>query len=108
MRRFLPEIPIPTPFGKVSFPQPELPPTKLAFDIDGRRRQALAQAVGMDLTTIIAFIPVVGDFVAETISDTHAAELSRLLTEEERVRWTKYEKVSPLTSLALLRVFARE
>lgn len=108
MPRFLPEIPIPTPFGKVSFPQPEAPPIKIKPELDDRRRQALAQGLGMDLTTPLAMIPVLGDFLAEAISDMHEAELHRLLTDEESQRWIKYEKVSPLTTLALLRAFIRE
>jgi len=103
----LPEIPIPTPFGRVSFPQPEAPPLKLRPELDERRRQALGHSIGIDGTKAIALIPVVGDFIAESLGDLHRAEIQRLLTEEEHREFNKYNKVSPFTSLAMLRAFIR-
>mgnify|MGYP001565150548 FL=1 len=78
---------------------------KLKPDLDERRREALRNAVGMDLAFPIAWIPVVGDYIQDTLRDLHGAELRRLLTPEELKVYTKYEKVSPISSLALLRSF---
>lgn len=107
MPRFLPEFPIPTPFGKVSFPQPEAPPIKLQPELNDRRRQALGHSIGIDGTKVIALVPVVGDFIAESLGDLHRAEISRLLSPEESEALNKYNKVSPFVSLAMLRAFIR-
>lgn len=107
MPRFLPEIPIPTPFGRISFPQPETPPIRLRPELDERRRQALGHSIGIDGTKAIALVPVVGDFIAESLGDLHRAEISRLLNPEETEALNKYNKVSPFVSLAMLRAFIK-
>ena len=108
MPKLLPDIPFSTPFGRVHFPQPELPPVRLAFNIDARRREALVQGFGADGSKVLGLIPVVGEFLADAVQDTHRGEIRRMLTTQEMDSFVKYTKVSPFDSLALLRTFLKE
>lgn len=86
---------IPTPFGKVQFPVPEIP--SFEVKIDARRSKALAHAIGGDIGS---FIPILGD----VIEDIHGAELRRNLTSTEYEQYIVEDKVAPST-IALIRVF---
>ena len=100
---------IPTPFGKVRLPGiedvlPKFPPKMPR--IDERRNVAMRHAVAIDLSSIVAFIPIVGDVVADVVEDLHGAELRRILTREEMDEFEKQDKVAPST-IALIRTFMR-
>ena len=100
------EIEIPTPFGLVHVPFPKLP--KLGSPkMDERRSRALAHAVGEDLTTIVALIPLVGDIIADVVGDTHYAEEVKNLTPGEYTVFLEHNKVAP-SSIAMLRAFMEE
>ena len=102
-----PDVPIQTPFGRIHFPQPELPPINLKPEIDERRRQALSHAVAIDGTKLLALVPVIGDQLAETITDFHRAEVNSILTKEENAELNKYNKPSPFMTIAILRSFIK-
>ena len=100
---------LPTPFGRVELPGireilPEFPPKPP--EMDERRSKAMQHAVAIDISSIIGWIPVVGDVVADIVEDLHGAELRKTLTKEEMELYTKYDKVSPST-IALARAFIK-
>jgi len=94
------EIKIPTPFGVVRLPIE--PPIPRPPQIDDRRRAALLHALAKDLSMIFGLIPYVGDYIADTIEDLHAAELRRIMTSEEKDYYYRYDKLHPSTIAALL------
>lgn len=103
------EIEIPTPFGPVTLPKLRevLPPfPHEAPKMDERRSKAMSHAVATDLSTIVGWIPVVGDVIADVVEDLHGAELRKLLTKEEMDRYVVEDKVAPST-IALARVFMK-
>ena len=103
------ELEIPTPFGPVTIPKlrealPAFPPE--VPKMDERRSKAMSHAVAIDLSSVIGWIPIVGDVVADVAEDLHGAELRKLLTEEEMDRYVVEDKVAPST-VALARVFMK-
>ena len=103
------EFKILTPFGEVSLPEirevlPEFPPE--IPKLDKRQSEAMSHAVAIDLSSIVGWIPVVGDVVADVAEDLHGAELRKLLTKEEMNRFVIEDKVAP-TTVALARVFIK-
>lgn len=97
------ELEFPTPFGLVHVPFPKLP--KLSSPkMDERRSRALAHAVGEDLTTIVALVPLVGDIIADVVGDTHYAEEIKNLMPGEHAAFLEHNKVAP-SSIAMLRTF---
>jgi hypothetical protein len=100
------EIPIPTPFGQVELPKPKLPKLKPP-EMDERRGKAMAHSVAIDISSIIGWIPIIGDIVADVVEDLHGAELRKLLTPAEMEKYVKEDKVAPST-IAMLRTFMEE
>lgn len=98
------DVEIPTPFGLVHVPFPRLPSLE-GPKIDERRSRALAHAVGEDLTTIVALVPLVGDIIADIVGDTHYAEEIKNLTPGEYAIFLEHNKVAPST-IAMLRAFS--
>ena len=103
------EVKILTPFGEVALPEisevlPEFPPE--IPKLDKRQSEAMSHAVAIDLSSIVGWIPVVGDVVADVAEDLHGAELRKLLTKEEMNRFVIEDKVAP-TTVALARVFIK-
>jgi hypothetical protein len=94
---------IPTPFGLVHVPFPKLPKLD-SPKMDERRSRALAHAIGEDLTTIVALVPLVGDIIADVVGDTHYAEEVKNLTPSEHARFLEHNKIAPST-IAMLRTF---
>ena len=109
LRSRLPEIEaveFPTPLGTIRSPHfalPEATPPR----IDERRRGIVKAALGMDLAQVVGLVPVVGDVIADAVEDTYYPLVSNPMTEEERRTFQNYDKVSPLTSIAVLATFAK-
>ncbi|MFQ6076359.1 MAG: hypothetical protein ACE5Z5_09550 [Candidatus Bathyarchaeia archaeon] len=103
------KVEIPTPFGPVTLPKlrealPAFPPE--VPKMDERRSKAMSHAVAIDLSSIIGWVPAVGDAIADVVEDLHGAELRKLLTKEEMDRYVVEDKVAPST-IALARVFMK-
>lgn len=101
---YVPSTIVPSPFGAVELPALELPEAKLPA-IDARRRQALKAAVGIDLSFLLAQIPLLGDALADIIEDIYLDRIRGLLTPEEFATFTKYDKIGPST-IAMIRTWA--
>jgi len=99
------ELNIPTPFGKVRFPTPEVPKMQPP-QFDDRRMKAFKHTIATDISGIIGMIPVVGDIIADVVEDVHGAELRRILTEEELSEYMRQDKVAPST-IAAIRTFMK-
>ncbi|MDP2953339.1 MAG: hypothetical protein Q8O76_08510 [Chloroflexota bacterium] len=106
---YLAEYAIPTPLGTMTFPKVELPELN-APEVDERKRQVIKAAIGDDLSSLIDKIPYVGLFagpISDFLEDISMAKAYDLLTPEETVRFRNLDKVSPWTTLAAIRTFAR-
>jgi hypothetical protein len=97
------DIEILTPFGVVNLPFPKLPSLE-SPKMDDRRSKALGHALGEDLSTIIALVPLVGDIVADVLEDLHASEIKKTLTPSEFDAYMENNKAAPST-VAMLRTF---
>lgn len=100
------DVEILTPFGTIHVPFPKIPklePPK----IDDRRSKALAHALGEDLSTIIALVPLVGDIIADVLEDLHASEIKKVLSPSELDIYMENNKVAP-SVVALTRTFMEE
>lgn len=100
-RRLLESREIPTPFGKVSTPEIELPPLKLP-SLEDRHRKALAHAVAVDGADLVGLIPWVGSTLADSLRRMHTAEIRKLLTPEEYDKYAKWDRTYP-DVIALIR-----
>jgi hypothetical protein len=101
----LPAIPIPSPFGKISLPEYKLCfPTLPGFDDKSRR--AMMHAIGIDISNILGWIPVIGDIVSDVVEDMHGAELINILSSDEYKEFLKQDKVAPST-IAMARTLTR-
>ena len=101
----LPERTLDTPFGRIKTPDyglPELAP----IELDARRLEAYKATLAMDLSAIVAIVPVVGDYIADVIEDTYGEKLSETLSQDELLRFRKHDKAG-LSTLALTRTFSR-
>ena len=92
---------IPTPFGSVSTPSLELPPLRPP-KLEDNHRKALAHAVGVDASDLIAMIPYVGTTLADSLRRMHTEEIRKLLTPEEFDKYAKYDRTYP-DAIALIR-----
>ena len=99
----IPERSLPTPFGTVRTPEIK-PPEPVPPKIDGRRREAMKAAIAIDLSFIVAVVPVVGDAASDVVGDIYTEKLKRVLTAEEFDLYIKYDRVGP-SSIALARTF---
>lgn len=99
--RLLKSVELPTPFGKVSTPEVELPPLRKP-ELEKRHVQALGHAVGVDAANILSIIPWVGSIVSDSIQAMHTREIRKLLTPAEYEEYTKWDKTYP-DALAILR-----
>ncbi len=100
---FLPEVEIPSPFGKIKLPKYGLPPLKPP-SIDKRRRKALGHAAGVTAAQVIGLCPVIGDAMADVIEDLHGKEIKSILSSEEYDEYLKHDKVAP-SIVAMVRTF---
>lgn len=98
---YIPATIIPTPFGTVEIPPIEIPELSLP-KIDDRRREALKAAIAIDISGLVAVIPIVGDVLADIIEDTYGNKIREVLTPKEAAAYSKYDRVGPST-VAMLR-----
>jgi len=94
---------IPTPFGGIQFPDLETPPLKVPKRPDEKGGKLIKHALGQDLAQVIALVPWVGDFIADTINDMHQREIVSLLGVGEYLKYAEYDKVFP-SAVAAVRV----
>lgn len=92
---------VPTPFGSIQFPNLETPPFEVPKRPDEKERRLIKQALGQDLTQVIALIPAVGDFLADAIGDMHQREIVSLMGMESYLKYAEYDKVFPSTVAAI-------
>ena len=98
----LTEFNFPTPLGRIRVPEISVPePT--TPKLTENRREALKYAVGIDISSAIGYIPVVGDIIADVVEDVYGARLRKVLTPEEMDTYSKFDKLGPST-LAVLRM----
>lgn len=95
-------IKLPTPFGSIKLPDIETPPLALPTMPDEHARKAIGHAIGEDLTIVPGFIPFLGIMIADALSDTHHAEIKKVLSANEYSKFTDYNKALPNTP-ALIR-----
>lgn len=95
----------PTPLGTVEIPTMEPPDLRLP-NLDERKKEALKAALGQDLATIVGFIPVVGDIVADVVEDLYFQKVHGLLRADEFESFKRYDANSP-TTLAMIRTFVK-
>jgi len=100
------EIELPTPFGLVHLPKIKIPKLKPP-EMDERRGKAMAQAIAIDLSSIVAIVPVIGDIISDVVEDTHFSELRKILTKPELEEYLKQDRVAPST-VAIMRTFMEE
>jgi len=101
-----PPIDLVTPLGTVKLPELSFP-KPVPPKIDTRKREAVKAAIGQDLSYVPGLLPVVGDVLADAISDIFGAKIYETLTKEEFREFQKYDKISPLSTVAMLRVFTK-
>jgi len=102
---YVPAQDVPTPLGRIRTPElkaPEPVPPK----VDERRRAAVKAAVAIDISSVVAAVPVVGDAVADVVEDIYAVRLKETLTPRELTDYMKFDKVGPST-VAVLRAFMK-
>ncbi len=105
----IPERRYPTPLGTYKTPEfyvPKLTPARF----DERQREAFKAAALVDLSALISKIPWLGAVagpVADSVEDTAYAKIHDTLTPEEDSYFKSYDKVDPLSSIALLRTMVR-
>lgn len=85
-----------TPFGQIKLPELSAPVPK-APKMDERTKDAMKGAVATDAAFLVGFIPVVGDFAANVISDTYLLKINLTLTDSEFKDYMKYNKLGPST-----------
>lgn len=101
----LPEMTIPTPFGRVSLPEHKIEWPRLPA-IEEKSTRAMKHAIGIDLSMIPGLLPVVGDVVADVVEDLHAAELRKILSPKQYDEFLKQDKIGPAT-IAMARTLTK-
>lgn len=105
----VPEKQYPTPWGTYKTPEfyiPKLTPARF----EGRQREAFKAATMVDLSSLIGKIPWLGAVagpVADAIEDTAYAKIHDTLTPEEDTFFKSYDKVDPLSTIAMIRTMVR-
>lgn len=95
---------LPTPFGRVTLPNVEVPKWGLPR-VDERRKSAVKHAVATDLSGALGLIPYVGSLIGGQIADLHFAEMKEILTPQEMDEYVESDKRIPSNGLALLYSF---
>lgn len=105
----MPQKQIKTPLGTYKTPEFYIPKI-LPARMNDRQREAFKAAVLSDVGTLLCAIPGVGD-VAEPIGhgleDTAYAKIMDTLTPEEAEFYKSYDKVDPLSGVAMIRTMVR-
>mgnify|MGYP001599049694 CR=1 FL=1 len=105
----VPEKSYTTPFGTYKTPEfyiPKLAPAKF----DERQREAFKAAAIADIAGLVAMVPWLGALagpIADSIEDTAMAKIQETLTPEENTFFKSYDKVDPLTTIAMIRTMVR-
>lgn len=105
----VPSVEVGTPLGKIKTPELALPKPSPP-EVDDRKKEAIKAAVADDLTGLIEKIPVVGAAAApisDGLEDTFMAKIHDTLTPEEYELFKKKDKISPLTTLAMVDTLIR-
>lgn len=105
----IPERHYPTPLGTYKTPEfyiPKIEPARF----DDRRREAFKAAVMSDLAWVVGLIPGVSDVaepILHSINDTADAKIQDTLNPEEVKYFRSYDKVDPLSTVAMIRTMVR-
>jgi len=105
----IPERAYSTPLGNYKTPEfyiPRLTPARF----DGRQREAFKAAVMNDLSALVEIIPTLGIVaapLADAIGDTAMAKIQDTLTPAESQLFRSYDKVDPLSTIAMIRTMVR-
>lgn len=96
----------PTPFGTIRTPELRPPSLRLP-ELDKRKKDIIKASVGADMGFLVAQIPVVGDIIGQSVTDTYKYQILGQLTPEEMPRFRNFDKISPLVTVAAIQTFAR-
>lgn len=105
----VPEKAYRTPLGDFKTPEfyiPRLTPARM----DERTREAFKASVLVDVSSLIAKIPWLGAVAgpaADAVEDTAYAKIHDTLTPEEDKFFKSYDKVDPLSTVAMIRTMVR-
>lgn len=105
----VPERSFETPWGTYKTPELYIPKV-LPITLDGRQREAFKAAVMADLAGLAEAIPFMGAAakpLADSLEDTAMAKIQDTLTPEEKTQFQSYDKVDPLTVVAMVRTMVR-
>ena len=92
-------------FDDLDIPNPlEMLPPLVPPAMDSRQNEAMLQAVLIDISGVIGWIPILGDLAADCCEDFSAAKLRDILTPEEMERYVHHDRVGPST-LAMIKAF---
>ena len=106
---YIPEIEVSTPFGKYKSPEFRLPTAKTPR-LSDRDREVLKAAALKDVVGLVEMIPgvgTVGGFVINSVQDTAASRIFNLLSPDEYRYYSRRDKVTPLSSMAMIDTFRR-
>jgi hypothetical protein len=98
-----------TPLGDFKTPEFYIPKLTPAL-MDERKREAIKASVLVDMSSLIAKIPYLGAAAgpaADAVEDTGYAKIHDTLTPEEDKFFKSYDKVDPLSTVAVLRAMVR-
>ena len=106
----VPEREFKIPWGTYKTPEvyiPKVHPIKM----DDRQKEAFKAAAMQDLASLAKAIPFLGaasEPIVDSITDTADAKLQDTLTPEESSLFKSYNKVDPLSVVAMLRTMIRK
>jgi len=105
----VPERQFMTPWGNYKTPEfyvPKLSPARF----DARQREAFKAAVMNDIASLVEKVPGLGAAagpIADSMEDTAMAKIADTLTPEENKYFRSYDKVDPLSTIAMIRTMVR-
>lgn len=98
-----------TPLGSVTLPRLEMPQFSVPA-LDRRKKDLLKAAIGDDISGFVEKIPGVGAGLgplADSMEDLYMAKIQETASPEEYEWFKRYDKISPITTLAMLRSFIK-
>lgn len=99
-----PERKIPTPLGTLIAPRLSLPEVS-APKMQEREKAMVKAAVGVDVSRIVGVVPIVGDALGSFIQDFFIANIYDTLTPEEAHSFSRINKISPSSTLAMMQLW---
>lgn len=105
----IPEKEFQIPWGTYKTPEFYIPKVK-PIQMDARQKEAFKAAVMTDLASLVKAIPglgAVGEPIIDSISDTAYAKIQDTLTPEENKQFKSFDKVDPLSTVAMIRTWIR-